>query len=155
MLHVACTLRRACVPCMFARMFLREAPQARLPRLPHPSSSHPPRSRGDGPRFQMGQGCRAAPSRHHILARAKAGIPGSPLPARGPLANPCLQAMARKWGMVIVSPILERDASHRETIWNTAVVIGNNGNVIGKHRKVGLGGLAAVAALCCSSCSSW
>ena len=47
------------------------------------------------------------------------------------------QALARKWGMVIVSSILERDAAHGDTIWNTAVVIGNNGNVIGKHRKVG------------------
>lgn len=46
------------------------------------------------------------------------------------------QALARKWGMVIISPILERDAAHGDTIWNTAVVIGNNGNIIGKHRKV-------------------
>jgi beta-ureidopropionase len=50
--------------------------------------------------------------------------------------------------MVIVSPILERDSVHGETIWNTAgtilllfeisnhtVVIGNNGNYIGKSRK--------------------
>lgn len=37
--------------------------------------------------------------------------------------------------MVIVSPILERDEEHGETIWNTAVVVGNNGNYIGKHRK--------------------
>lgn len=35
--------------------------------------------------------------------------------------------------MVIISPILERD--EREVIWNTAVVIDNFGNVIGKHRK--------------------
>ena len=47
-----------------------------------------------------------------------------------------LQRLARRWGAVIVSPILERDAAHADTIWNTAVVIGNNGNVIGKHRKV-------------------
>lgn len=47
-----------------------------------------------------------------------------------------LQGLARRWGMVIVSPILERDEAHGDTIWNTAVVIGNNGNVIGKHRKV-------------------
>jgi len=37
--------------------------------------------------------------------------------------------------MVIISPILERDEEHGETIWNTAVVVGNNGNYIGKHRK--------------------
>ena len=43
--------------------------------------------------------------------------------------------MAKAHNMVIVSPILERDLEHGDTIWNTAVVIGNNGNVIGKHRK--------------------
>lgn len=64
-----------------------------------------------------------------------------------------MQALARKWGMVIVSPILERDGSHGDTIWNTAVVIGNNGNVIGKHRKVPRGaaggaGQGGAALLC-------
>ena len=58
--------------------------------------------------------------------------------------------LARKYNMVIISPILERDAAHCDTIWNTAVrswlqsskvlisaqvVISNHGNVIGKHRK--------------------
>ncbi|KAL6211415.1 hypothetical protein ACLB2K_016641 [Fragaria x ananassa] len=33
------------------------------------------------------------------------------------------------------SPILERDVNHGETLWNTAVIIGNHGNIIGKHRK--------------------
>lgn len=37
--------------------------------------------------------------------------------------------------MVIVSPILERDEDQGDIIWNTAVVISNTGNVIGKHRK--------------------
>ncbi|PIA52300.1 hypothetical protein AQUCO_01000279v1 [Aquilegia coerulea] len=46
-----------------------------------------------------------------------------------------LQDLARKYNMVIVSPILERDVKHGETLWNTAVVIGNHGNIIGKHRK--------------------
>ncbi|KXZ53165.1 hypothetical protein GPECTOR_7g1057 [Gonium pectorale] len=45
------------------------------------------------------------------------------------------QAAARKWGMVVICPILERDGPHNETVWNTAVVIGHNGNIIGKHRK--------------------
>lgn len=45
------------------------------------------------------------------------------------------QRMAKKHNMVIVSPILERDEVHADTIWNTAVIIGNNGNVIGKSRK--------------------
>lgn len=46
-----------------------------------------------------------------------------------------LQGLARQYNMVIVSPILERDTAHGGTVWNTAVVIGNKGNVIGKHRK--------------------
>ncbi|KAH6773216.1 beta-ureidopropionase [Perilla frutescens var. frutescens] len=46
-----------------------------------------------------------------------------------------LQEFARRYNMVIVSPILERDVNHGETIWNTAVIIGNHGNIIGKHRK--------------------
>ncbi len=46
-----------------------------------------------------------------------------------------LKRQALKHNMVLVSPILERDTNHGDTIWNTAVVIGNNGNVIGKHRK--------------------
>jgi len=46
-----------------------------------------------------------------------------------------LQTLAKKHNMVIISPILERDYNHNGTIWNTAVVIGNNGNVIGKTRK--------------------
>lgn len=43
--------------------------------------------------------------------------------------------LARKHNMVIVSPILERDGAHNGTIWNTAVVINNNGAFLGKHRK--------------------
>lgn len=46
-----------------------------------------------------------------------------------------LQALARKYNMVIVSSILERDLNHGETIWNTAIIIGNHGNIIGIHRK--------------------
>ncbi|KAM7279458.1 hypothetical protein ACFE04_006592 [Oxalis oulophora] len=46
-----------------------------------------------------------------------------------------LQKFAQKYNMVIVSSILERDVNHGETIWNTAVIIGNHGNIIGKHRK--------------------
>eukprot|EP00672_Neobodo_designis_P016982 CAMPEP_0174841900 /NCGR_PEP_ID=MMETSP1114-20130205/9604_1 /TAXON_ID=312471 /ORGANISM="Neobodo designis, Strain CCAP 1951/1" /LENGTH=402 /DNA_ID=CAMNT_0016076099 /DNA_START=45 /DNA_END=1253 /DNA_ORIENTATION=+ len=46
-----------------------------------------------------------------------------------------ISRIAKKHNMVIVSPILERDGAHGETIWNTAVVVGNNGNYIGKHRK--------------------
>ncbi|XP_063627163.1 uncharacterized protein LOC134798709 [Cydia splendana] len=46
-----------------------------------------------------------------------------------------LKDLAIKYDMVIVSPILERDDAHGETIWNTAVVINEQGKVIGKHRK--------------------
>ncbi len=46
-----------------------------------------------------------------------------------------LAKLARQYNMVIVSPILERDDVHGGTIHNTAVVIGNRGNIIGKHRK--------------------
>ncbi|CAJ1936141.1 unnamed protein product [Sphenostylis stenocarpa] len=46
-----------------------------------------------------------------------------------------LQSFALKYNMVIISSILERDIKHGEVIWNTSVVIGNHGNIIGKHRK--------------------
>lgn len=46
-----------------------------------------------------------------------------------------LKGLAIKYNMVIVSPILERDEIHGDTIWNTAVVINEVGKVIGKHRK--------------------
>lgn len=46
-----------------------------------------------------------------------------------------IKEMAIKHNMVIIAPILERDEAHGETVWNTAVVVGNRGNVIGKHRK--------------------
>ncbi|XP_055539167.1 beta-ureidopropionase [Wyeomyia smithii] len=46
-----------------------------------------------------------------------------------------MKKLAKQYNMVIISPILERDVNHNETIWNTAVVISNNGNYMGKHRK--------------------
>lgn len=55
-------------------------------------------------------------------------------PVDGP-STQLLSGLARRYNMVIVSPILERDELHGGTIHNTAVVIGNRGNVIGKHRK--------------------
>ncbi|XP_072271665.1 beta-ureidopropionase [Pyxicephalus adspersus] len=45
------------------------------------------------------------------------------------------QELAKKYNMVIVSPILERDENHGDTLWNTAVVISNTGAVLGKSRK--------------------
>ncbi|KAI8434051.1 hypothetical protein MSG28_012201 [Choristoneura fumiferana] len=44
-----------------------------------------------------------------------------------------LSKLAMKHGMVIISPILERESS--SVWWNTAVVIDENGKVMGKHRK--------------------
>ncbi|KAM5193237.1 beta-ureidopropionase [Mantella aurantiaca] len=45
------------------------------------------------------------------------------------------QELAKKHNMVVVSPILERDESHGDRLWNTAVVISNTGAVLGKSRK--------------------
>lgn len=58
-----------------------------------------------------------------------------PADETGPATRLCRE-LARRFSMVVVSPILERDAAHGDTIWNTCVVIGPDGNVIGKHRKV-------------------
>lgn len=55
-------------------------------------------------------------------------------PVDGP-STQRLAALAKRYNMVIVSPILERDDAHGGTIHNTAVVISNRGHVIGKHRK--------------------
>ncbi|XP_055387492.1 uncharacterized protein LOC129616062 [Condylostylus longicornis] len=46
-----------------------------------------------------------------------------------------LQELAKKYNMVIISPILERDFDHGDIMWNTAVVISNRGKILGKHRK--------------------
>ncbi|XP_066546335.1 beta-ureidopropionase [Amia ocellicauda] len=45
------------------------------------------------------------------------------------------QELAKKYNMVVVSPILERDEVHGGTLWNTAVVVSNSGAVLGKTRK--------------------
>jgi len=46
-----------------------------------------------------------------------------------------LQELAKRYNMVIISPILERDEKRQDTLWNTAVVISNSGKVMGKSRK--------------------
>ncbi|KAH3877709.1 beta-ureidopropionase-like [Dreissena polymorpha] len=46
-----------------------------------------------------------------------------------------LQELAKKYNMVIISPILERDDNHGEILANTAVVISNTGAYLGKSRK--------------------
>ena len=52
-----------------------------------------------------------------------------------PLGQYFLVQMAKKYNMVIISPILERDETHGGVLANTAVVISNTGRVIGKSRK--------------------
>lgn len=54
--------------------------------------------------------------------------------ADGPTTK-MLQEWAKAFNMVIISPILERDTNHSDTIWNTAVIISNRGRYLGKHRK--------------------
>uniref|UniRef100_H2ZHM5 Beta-ureidopropionase n=1 Tax=Ciona savignyi TaxID=51511 RepID=H2ZHM5_CIOSA len=55
--------------------------------------------------------------------------------AENGLTTKFCQELAQKHNMVIVSPILERDEEHGGVLWNTAVVISNTGNVLGKSRK--------------------
>ena len=52
----------------------------------------------------------------------------------GPSVVLCQQIAAR-YGMVVICPILERDVAHGDVLWNTAVVIEENGNILGYHRK--------------------
>uniref|UniRef100_A0A8C5S203 Beta-ureidopropionase n=1 Tax=Laticauda laticaudata TaxID=8630 RepID=A0A8C5S203_LATLA len=52
----------------------------------------------------------------------------------GPTTRFC-QMLAKKHNLVVVSPILERDAAHGGTLWNSAVVISSSGCVLGKSRK--------------------
>lgn len=56
-------------------------------------------------------------------------------PVHGGPSTLLVQALARKHNMVVVSPILERDESHGDVVWNTAVVVSGQGTVIGTHRK--------------------
>lgn len=37
--------------------------------------------------------------------------------------------------MVIISPIFERDTNHGDVLWNTAVIISERGEILGKQRK--------------------
>lgn len=46
-----------------------------------------------------------------------------------------LSKIAKQHKMIIISPILERDTTNGDTLWNTCVIINVDGKVIGKHRK--------------------
>ena len=60
-----------------------------------------------------------------------------------------LSGLAIKYGMVIVSPILEREEKRGGILWNTSVVISHTGNVIGKiHSRVNK---HVVVANCCNN----
>jgi len=56
-------------------------------------------------------------------------------PAETGASTMFLSELAARYRMVIISPILERDEDHGDTLWNTAVVIDHTGRVIGKTRK--------------------
>lgn len=43
--------------------------------------------------------------------------------------------MAKKYNMVIIDSILERDDTHGGMLYNTCVVISNSGKIMGKTRK--------------------
>lgn len=43
-----------------------------------------------------------------------------------------LSNLAKKYGMVIISPILEREEKRGGILWNTSVIISHTGNVIGR-----------------------
>lgn len=46
-----------------------------------------------------------------------------------------LKKLAIKYNMLIISPILERDETHGDVLWNTAVLIDAGGRYLGKTRK--------------------
>ncbi len=54
--------------------------------------------------------------------------------AKNGMTTNFLKKLAKEYNMVIISPILERD-DKRNTLWNTAVVIDNDGNYLGKAHK--------------------
>lgn len=43
--------------------------------------------------------------------------------------------LAKKYQMVIISPIIERDTNHGDVLWNSAIVVSERGTIIGKQRK--------------------
>jgi len=56
-------------------------------------------------------------------------------PAETGASTMFLAELAAKYRMVIISPILERDENHGDTLWNTAVIIDHTGRYLGKTRK--------------------
>ncbi|KAH9525790.1 Beta-ureidopropionase [Bulinus truncatus] len=56
-------------------------------------------------------------------------------PAENGPTTKLLQELAKQYNMVIISPILEREEERGDVLQNTAVVISNTGEVLGKSRK--------------------
>jgi len=56
-------------------------------------------------------------------------------PAETGASTMFLSELAARYRMVIISPILERDEDHGDTLWNTAVIIDHTGRYVGKTRK--------------------
>ncbi|KAL0979544.1 hypothetical protein UPYG_G00186390 [Umbra pygmaea] len=54
--------------------------------------------------------------------------------AEGGYTTQFCKKLAQKYNMVVISPILEREETNN-VLWNTAVVVSNSGNVLGKTRK--------------------
>ncbi|CAB1319617.1 unnamed protein product, partial [Coregonus sp. 'balchen'] len=54
--------------------------------------------------------------------------------AEGVYTTHFCQELAKKYKMLVISPILEREKVHN-LLWNTAVVVSNTGSVLGKTRK--------------------
>ena len=69
-----------------------------------------------------------------FCTREKAWCEFAECAAAGPSTALCAR-LARETNMAIISCILERDEANSDTVWNTAVVVGPRGNVVGKHRK--------------------
>nr|XP_033812917.1 beta-ureidopropionase isoform X3 [Geotrypetes seraphini] len=81
----------------------------------------------------QGYGFEAATEQLRQPRKVRVGLIQNRIPL--PTETAVKEQLARKHNMVVVSPILERDELHGETLWNTAVIISNSGTVLGKSRK--------------------
>lgn len=68
-----------------------------------------------------------------MCTREKKWVEFAESATNGPTAE-LLKKLAKEYKMVIVNPILERD-DVKDTIYNSAVVIDNHGEILGKHHK--------------------
>ena len=123
-LHTGARVVRVCG----VRRDRRLHPAAAEPRQRAQHGAPPPRPPSDAP---------STISRARMCSVDSCPLIAAPSSHRGgPVFQSGWYSKLRRALQVIVSPILERDAVHCEVLWNTAVVIGNKGSIIGKHRKV-------------------